>query len=171
MSFNHFVQDCKQIVDNHIDDWLFISNLPAELIQTITKHSLLVHPNGFIQLKRLYHPNDHLVDTRDLPAHDHEGREAQFDHNSIILHDLCEFLIQIRGNHIYSTEEVEMGLPMIIEYDYNLVLENRHKFRNFIPMSREELRMKWFDCEIRSTAYNLRLNKVYDPDVPAIEPC
>jgi hypothetical protein len=196
MSYTERVIQAKQLVDSHLDHWFYVPNLPSELVGTITP----VPANGFVQLRAIYTPTDHVIDTRDLLEHDHDGREAQYDHNKLIMDDIMDFLFEIDAGHTYTLEEVSMGLDNVMVRDYDLVLEHRNEFIpwelrpaemavtpgipqvTYLPisdyfnvMTRTELKENWFKGNVRYLARLIRLGKSITEEVaitiPQLHPC
>lgn len=178
MSFTKRLVTAKQLLDAHLDFWLHTSEIPVAILGEITP----VPSNGFIQIRAIYNPSDFTIDTRELLEEDVEGKQTQYEHNQQILDEILPFVREISEGHVYSTEEVSMGLNEVMKRDYELVYENREEcidyehrpsqpaitpnfpnalipLKEFIPTERmtlEELRATWFESNIRYLAQLIR---------------
>jgi hypothetical protein len=178
MSFSKRLEEAKQLLDSHLDFWLFSSEIPVAVLGEITP----VPSNGFIQIRAIYNPTDFIIDTRELPEEDVEGKQTQYEHNQQILDEILPFVQEISEGHVYTAEEVSMGLNEVMKRDYEFVYENKEEcidyehrptqpaitpnfpnasiqIKEFLSKERmtvEELRATWFESNIRYLAQLIR---------------
>jgi hypothetical protein len=110
MSLTKHLEEAKQLLDSHLDFWLFTSEIPVAVLGEITP----VPNNGFIQIRAIYNPTDFIIDTRELSEENVEGKQTQNEQNQKILDKIQPFVQEISEGHVYTLEEVSMGLNEVM---------------------------------------------------------